>query len=114
MGIINLHEIIDGIQEDDEDIIIPNTSNNPFDQDDDNNKLPASLLKLKIRLEGSIDNKNGDGKPTSTITTLTANAADITSTTIDTDTNNTIYCLHTDIWACRNCKTKAYKYFANT
>jgi hypothetical protein len=40
--------------------------------------------------------KNGDGKPTTaTATTLTANATDITSTTIDTDTNNTIYRLHT-------------------
>jgi hypothetical protein len=59
----------------------------------------------------NIDNKNDDCKPTSTISTLTANAADITSTTIDTDTNNTIYCLHTDTWACRNCKTKGYKHF---
>ena len=47
---INLHKIIDDIQEDKENIIITNPSNNPFDsQDDDNNKLPASLLKLKIR-----------------------------------------------------------------
>jgi hypothetical protein len=43
-----------------------------------------------------IDNKNGDDKPTST---LRANAADITSATIDTDTNNTIYRAHADTWA---------------
>ncbi|MGA9170355.1 MAG: hypothetical protein WBZ20_09440 [Nitrososphaeraceae archaeon] len=60
----------------------------------------------------SIDYKNGDGKPTtSTTSTLTANATDITSTTIDTDTNNTIYCLHTDTWACKNCKMKADRWF---
>jgi hypothetical protein len=47
---INLHKIIDDIQEDEEDIIIANTSNNLFDyQDDDDTKLSASLLKLKIR-----------------------------------------------------------------
>jgi hypothetical protein len=50
MTSINLHKIIDGIQEDKEDIIIANTSNNLFDhQDDDDTKLSASLLKLKIR-----------------------------------------------------------------
>ena len=43
---INLHEL--DIQEDED--IIANTSNNLFDyQDDDNTKLSASLLKLKIR-----------------------------------------------------------------
>lgn len=36
------------IQEDTEDIIIANTSNNLFNDQDDT-KLPASLLKLKIR-----------------------------------------------------------------
>jgi hypothetical protein len=47
---INLHKIIDGIKEDKEDIIIANTGNNLFDhQDDDDTKLSASLLKLKIR-----------------------------------------------------------------
>jgi hypothetical protein len=60
----------------------------------------------------SSDKKNGDGKPTTaTISTLTANATDIASITIDTDTNNTIYCLHTDTWACRNCKIKDGIYF---
>ena len=51
MTSINLHKIIDGIKEDKEDIIIAaNTSNNLFDhQDDDDTKLSASLLKLKIR-----------------------------------------------------------------
>ena len=42
---INLHKI--DIQEDEEDIIA-NTSN-LFDDQHDNNELPASLLKLKIR-----------------------------------------------------------------
>ncbi|HET7390991.1 MAG TPA: hypothetical protein VFJ51_09225 [Nitrososphaeraceae archaeon] len=45
---INLHKIIDGIQEDEEDIIIANTSNNLFDYQDDDTRLPTSLLKLKI------------------------------------------------------------------
>jgi hypothetical protein len=58
-----------------------------------------------------IDNKNGDDKPTSTISTLTANVADITSATIDTDTNNTIYRAHADTWACKNCKIKADIHF---
>jgi hypothetical protein len=49
MTSINLHKIIDGIQEDKEDIIIANTSNNLFDhQDDDDTKLSASLLKLVV------------------------------------------------------------------
>jgi hypothetical protein len=50
IGCINLHKIID-IQEDEdkEDIIIANTSKNLFGSQDDNNELPASLLKLKIR-----------------------------------------------------------------
>jgi hypothetical protein len=44
----NLHEL--DIQEDEEDIIIAaNTSSNLFDDHDDDNKLSASLLKLKIR-----------------------------------------------------------------
>jgi hypothetical protein len=46
---INLHKIIDGIQEDKEDIIIASTNSNLFDDQDDDAKLPASLLKLKIR-----------------------------------------------------------------
>ena len=60
----------------------------------------------------SNDNKNGDGKPTSTISTLTVNAiADITNTTAIA-TNNTIYRLgHTDSWACKNCKIKDDKHF---
>src|SRR5205823_6181825 len=45
---INLHKIIDGIQ-DDEDIIIANTSTSLVNYQDDDTKLPASLLKLKIR-----------------------------------------------------------------
>ena len=43
---INLHKI--DIQEDEEDIIA-NTSNNLFGNQDDNNKLSAPVLKLKIR-----------------------------------------------------------------
>lgn len=44
---INLHKI--NVKED-EDIVTANTSNNPFGcQDYNNNKLSASLLKLKIR-----------------------------------------------------------------
>ena len=45
---INLHKI--GTHEDKEDIVISSSGSNLFNsQDDDNNKLAASLLKLKIR-----------------------------------------------------------------
>ena len=45
---INLHKI--DIHEDKEDVAISSTANNSFDhQDDNNNKLSAALLKLKIR-----------------------------------------------------------------
>jgi hypothetical protein len=47
IGCINLHKI--DTHEDKEDIIITNTSNNLFDDHDDDTKLSASLLKLKIR-----------------------------------------------------------------
>jgi hypothetical protein len=44
----NLHKI--GTHEDKEDAVISSTANNSFDRQDDNdNKLSASLLKLKIR-----------------------------------------------------------------
>ena len=48
---INLHETFFDIQQEDkEDSIIANSSNNLLDdQVDNNNKLSASLLKLKIR-----------------------------------------------------------------
>ena len=36
---VNLHKIVDGIQEDEKDIIIANTSNNLFDDQDDDTKL---------------------------------------------------------------------------
>jgi hypothetical protein len=44
---INLHKIALDIQQ--EDITIANSSDNLFDDQDDDAKLPASLLKLKIR-----------------------------------------------------------------
>jgi|GEM_PF-4779449 len=45
---INLHKI--GTHEDKEDVVIVHTNNNLFDsQDNNNNKLSAPLLKLKIR-----------------------------------------------------------------
>ena len=47
MGCINLRKI--DTQEDKEDIVIASTTNNLFDDQHDNNELPASLLKLKIR-----------------------------------------------------------------
>ena len=46
MASINLHKI--HIQ-DDEDIVIANTSNNLFDDQDDGTKISASLLKMKVR-----------------------------------------------------------------
>ena len=50
IGCVNLHKIID-IQEDEdkEDIIITHSSNNLLDDQVDDTKLSASLLKLKIR-----------------------------------------------------------------
>jgi hypothetical protein len=51
----------------------------------------------------SVNNKNGDGKPTTTATM---------STTTATATNNAIYRLgHTATWAYRNCKIKADIWF---
>ncbi|MBV9177073.1 MAG: hypothetical protein JO297_08540 [Nitrososphaeraceae archaeon] len=44
---INLHKI--DTHEDKEDIVTTNTANNLFGSQDDDTKLPASLLKLKIR-----------------------------------------------------------------
>jgi hypothetical protein len=44
---INLHKI--DTDEDKEDIVIASTANNLFGSQDDNNKLSAPLLKLKIR-----------------------------------------------------------------
>jgi hypothetical protein len=44
---INLHKIIDGMQEDEGDIIIANTTNNLFDCQDDNTKLSSPLLKAE-------------------------------------------------------------------
>ena len=45
---INLHKILDGIQEDEEDIIA-STSSNLFDYQDDDTRLSTPLIKLKIR-----------------------------------------------------------------
>ena len=60
----------------------------------------------------STDSETHNDKSTSIISTLTANAAAITTTTIATDTNNAIYRLGgTDTWACKNCKIKADKWF---
>jgi hypothetical protein len=58
----------------------------------------------------SVNDKNGDGKPTTaTISALTTNAA---TTITATATNIAVYRLgHTATWGCRNCKIKADKWF---
>ena len=63
-------------------------------------------------------NKNGDGKPTTaiaTISTLTTNdsaATTISTATTAIATNIAIYRLGgTDTWGCKNCKIKADKHF---
>jgi hypothetical protein len=47
IGCINLHKI--DTHENKEDIVIASTANNLFDHQDDDAKLSAPLLKLKIR-----------------------------------------------------------------
>jgi hypothetical protein len=66
---------------------------------------PSELSAIGVGC--STDNKNGDDKPTSTtISTLTANSADITSMTIDADTNNTIYRAHAVLGHVRTVKSR--------
>jgi hypothetical protein len=65
----------------------------------------------------SVNNKNGDGKLTTTATISASRTNDsVVATTISTTTaratNNAIYRLgHTATWACRNCRINADKWF---
>jgi hypothetical protein len=65
----------------------------------------------------SDDNKNSDGKPTTTPTATTSmlanySSASISTTTTAPATDNAVYRLGgTDTWACKNCKIKADKWF---
>jgi hypothetical protein len=99
---------------DTDDTLQMTSSSSLIDKGGISSNKPSELSAIGVGC--STDNKNGDDKPTSTtISTLTANSADITSRTIDTDTNNTIYRTHADILGhVRTVKSRPTNIYAKT